>query len=59
MVGVALLVGCVPLALFISWLATTLWPFLRGRIGPLEWYAPVRLPVRGPRPELRRRPSPR
>ncbi len=38
-VGVALLVGCVPLALFISWLATTLWPFLRGRIGPLEWYA--------------------
>jgi hypothetical protein len=35
---VALLVGCVPLALFISWLATTLWPFLRGRIAPLEWY---------------------
>ncbi len=34
----ALLIGCVPLALFISWLATTLWPFLRGRIGPLEWY---------------------
>jgi hypothetical protein len=36
---IVLLVGCVPLALFISWLATTLWPFLRGRIGPLEWYA--------------------
>ena len=36
---VALLVGCVPLALFIGWLATTLWPFLRGRISPLEWYA--------------------
>ena len=36
---VALLVGCVPLALFISWLATTLWPFLRDKIGPLEWYA--------------------
>lgn len=35
---VALLVGCVPLALFISWLATTLWPFLRDRITPLEWY---------------------
>lgn len=35
---VALLVGCVPLALFISWLATTLWPFLRDRIAPLEWY---------------------
>ncbi len=35
---VALLIGCVPLALFISWLATTLWPFLRGRIAPLEWY---------------------
>lgn len=35
---VALLVGCVPLALFISWLATTLWPFLRERIAPLEWY---------------------
>lgn len=35
----ALLVGCVPLALFISWLATTLWPFLRGRIAPMEWYA--------------------
>jgi len=38
-VGVALLIGCVPLALFIGWLATTLWPFLGGRIGPLEWYA--------------------
>jgi hypothetical protein len=38
MIVVALLVGCVPLALFISWLATTLWPFLRGRIAPLEWY---------------------
>ena len=38
-VVVALLVGCVPLALFIGWLATTLWPFLRGRITPLEWYA--------------------
>lgn len=38
-IGLALLVGCVPLALFISWLATTLWPFLRERIGPLEWYA--------------------
>lgn len=36
---VVLLIGCVPLALFISWLATTLWPFLRGRIAPLEWYA--------------------
>ena len=35
---VALLIGCVPLALFISWLATTLWPFLRERITPLEWY---------------------
>ncbi|MBO9556965.1 MAG: response regulator transcription factor [Caulobacter sp.] len=35
---VALLLGCVPLALFISWLATTLWPFLRERIAPLEWY---------------------
>jgi hypothetical protein len=35
---VALLVGCVPLALFIGWLATTLWPFLRDRITPLEWY---------------------
>lgn len=38
-VGVALLVGCLPLALFISWLATTLWPFLRDRIGLLEWYS--------------------
>ena len=38
-IGLALLVGCVPLALFISWLATTLWPFLRDKIGPLEWYA--------------------
>jgi len=38
-ISVALLVGCVPLALFINWLATTLWPFLRGRISPLEWYA--------------------
>lgn len=37
-IGVALLVGCVPLALFISWLATTLWPILRDRISPLEWY---------------------
>lgn len=37
-ITVALLVGCVPLAVFISWLATTLWPFLRGRITPLEWY---------------------
>jgi hypothetical protein len=37
-IGVALLVGCVPLALFIDWLATTLWPFLRGRISLLEWY---------------------
>jgi hypothetical protein len=35
---VALLVGCIPLALFINWLAITLWPFLRGRIAPLEWY---------------------
>uniref|UniRef100_B0SWF8 Response regulator receiver protein n=1 Tax=Caulobacter sp. (strain K31) TaxID=366602 RepID=B0SWF8_CAUSK len=35
---VALLVGCLPLALFISWLATTLWPFLRDQIAPLEWY---------------------
>ncbi|WP_246263482.1 LytTR family DNA-binding domain-containing protein [Caulobacter soli] len=34
----ALLVGCLPLALFISWLATTLWPFLIGRITLLEWY---------------------
>ena len=38
-IGLALLIGCLPLALFISWLATTLWPFLRGRIAPLEWYA--------------------
>ena len=38
-IGLALLVGCLPLALFISWLATTLWPFLRGRISPLEWYS--------------------
>ncbi|CAN5130909.1 LytTR family DNA-binding domain-containing protein [soil metagenome] len=38
LVGVALLVGCLPLALFISWLATTLWPFLRERIGFWEWY---------------------
>jgi hypothetical protein len=37
-VGVALLIGCLPLALFISWLATTLWPFLRERIGFWEWY---------------------
>jgi hypothetical protein len=37
-IGVALLVGCLPLALFISWLATTLWPFLRERIGLWEWY---------------------
>ena len=37
-IGLALLVGCLPLALFISWLATTLWPFLRGRIGLWEWY---------------------
>jgi hypothetical protein len=37
-IGVALLVGCVPLALFISWLATTIWPFLRGRIALWEWY---------------------
>ena len=37
-IGVALLVGCLPLALFIGWLATTLWPFLRGRIGFWEWY---------------------
>jgi len=37
-IGVALLVGCLPLALFISWLATTLWPFLRDRIGLWEWY---------------------
>ena len=37
-IGVALLVGCLPLAMFIGWLATTLWPFLRGRIGFWEWY---------------------
>jgi hypothetical protein len=37
-IGVALLAGCLPLALFISWLATTLWPFLRERIGFWEWY---------------------
>lgn len=37
-IGVALFVGCVPLAVFISWLATTLWPILRDRIAPLEWY---------------------
>jgi len=37
-IGVALIVGCVPLAVFVSWLATTLWPILRGRISPLEWY---------------------
>ena len=37
-IGLALLVGCLPLALFISWLATTLWPFLRERIGFWEWY---------------------
>jgi hypothetical protein len=37
-VGAALLVGCVPLAAFVGWLATTLWPFLHGRISPLEWY---------------------
>jgi hypothetical protein len=37
-VGAALLAGCVPLAAFVGWLATTLWPFLHGRIAPLEWY---------------------
>lgn len=37
-IGVTLLVGCLPLALFIGWLATALWPFLRGRIGFWEWY---------------------
>ncbi|HWU15179.1 MAG TPA: DNA-binding response regulator, partial [Caulobacter sp.] len=35
---VALLAGCLPLALFVGWLATTLWPVLRGRIGFGEWY---------------------
>jgi hypothetical protein len=38
LIGLALLIGCLPLALFISWLATTLWPFLRDKIAPLEWY---------------------
>jgi len=37
-IGMTLLVGCLPLALFIGWLATTLWPFLRERIGLWEWY---------------------
>ena len=37
-IGVALLIGCLPLALFIGWLATTLWPFLRERIGFWAWY---------------------
>lgn len=38
-IGAALLVGCAFLSVFISWLGTTLWPFLRGKISPLEWYA--------------------
>jgi len=37
-IGAALLVGSALLAVFISWLATTLWPYLTGRISPLEWY---------------------
>jgi hypothetical protein len=34
----AMLVGCGPLSVFVGWLATLLWPFLKGRFTALDWY---------------------
>ena len=34
----AIAAGAAPLSLFVAWMATRVWPFLEGRLSPLDWY---------------------
>jgi hypothetical protein len=35
----AAIVGCGVLSIFVGWLAVSLWPFLAGKLSPLDWFA--------------------
>jgi hypothetical protein len=36
---VAVVIGCAPLSIFVGWMVTRIWPFLTGRLSPLDLYS--------------------